>query len=309
MLIGPQVANLPHMRLILLLLGAIVLAGAPVGWTPELSIEFQNIGAVVPSPDGKLVAWVQTKSVVETERSEQISQIWLAGADGSRRIQLTRGEHSSTAPQFSPDGRYVYFLSSRAGKNAVYRIRIGGGEAEPLTVFKGAAAAFEVSPDGKRVVFTGYEPPADEEKAKKEKRDFRVIDANPENHALYLIPAEPDAYGKREQKKLVDKYHVAEMRWSPDSRSIAYGHWPAPLADNWTRADIAEVKWKPVRSRNSPPRVPRRASRSTHRTGGILLTFAPRTLPAGRATNGSFCSPGPVVRLGSFRPRATSNRR
>jgi dipeptidyl aminopeptidase/acylaminoacyl peptidase len=229
------------MRLVLLLVGAVLLTAAPSAWTPELSLEFQTIGAVVPSADGKLVAWVQTKPVVETERSEQVSQIWLAGADGSRRIQLTRGEHSSTTPQFSPDARYIYFLSSRGGKNAIYRIRTAGGEAEPLSALKGAVSAFDLSPDGKHVAFTGYEPPADEEKAKKEKRDFRVIDANPENHALYLIPAEPDADGKRNQKKLADKYHVAELRWSPDSRSIAFSHWPAPLADNWTRSDIAEV--------------------------------------------------------------------
>src|SRR6266481_5109441 len=227
--------------LFLLLALTSAVAQSPTSWTPEYSLQVQNVSAVVPSPDGQVVAYVQSKPNVEGEHSEQVSQIFIARSDGSRRIQLTRDEKGASTPAFAQDGRYVYFTSARSGKMNVFRILIEGGEAEMVTDFKGAVNAFKVSPDGKWVAFTGYEPPPDLETAKKEKRDFRTIDADPESHALHIVPAEDDLNGKRLQKKLLD-YHVAHFDWSPDSRHIAFEHWPGPLADNWTKADISEVE-------------------------------------------------------------------
>ena len=217
-------------------------AQVPGAWTPEFSMQFKSVGNVIPSPDGSRVAWTETQSIMEAERSETLTQIVLANADGSHRIRLTRGEKSSGAPSFSPDGRYIYFQSARSGKMNVYRIRIAGGEAEMLSDFKGNLGSYKLSPDGKTVAFTGHEPPADEEKNKKEKRDWRVVDANPANFALYLIPSEANEDGKRPQRKLTDgKRHVEEFTWSPDARAIAFSHQPTPLADDWTRSDLAEV--------------------------------------------------------------------
>jgi dipeptidyl aminopeptidase/acylaminoacyl peptidase len=227
---------------LLFLIGIAALAQPPSGWTPELGMQMKGIGDVVPSPDGSRVVWTQTQAVIEPERSEMATQIFLANADGAHRIQLTRGEKSANSPAFSPDGRLVYFASDRSGKRNVYRIPIAGGEAEMITDFKGSLGAFAVSPDGATVAFTGYEPPSDEEKNKKEKRDWRVIDANPANMALYVVPAEPDASGKRAQKKITDgKRHVDAFDWAPDSRSIAFQHQPTPKADDWTHSDISEV--------------------------------------------------------------------
>jgi dipeptidyl aminopeptidase/acylaminoacyl peptidase len=223
-------------------LAGVALSQAPTTWTPEFSMQFKTVSSVVPSPDGSKVVWTQTQSVMDAEHSEMLTHLFLANADGSHRIQLTRGDKGAASPSFSPDGRLIYFVSSRSGKNNVYRIAIGGGEAEMLTDFKGSLGAYQVSPDGKTVAFTGYEPPADEEKNKKEKRDFRVIDANPENQSIYLVPAEANTDGKPQQRKLTDgKRHVTEFAWSPDSLKIAFSHQAGPVADNWTNSELAEV--------------------------------------------------------------------
>jgi Tol biopolymer transport system component len=227
---------------LLLLASAAAFAQAPASWTPELAMQVKTIGEVVPSPDGTRAAWTETRAILEPERSEALTQIFLANVDGSHRIQLTRGEKSSTDPAFSPDGRYLYFVSARSGKRNVYRVEIAGGEAEMLTSFKGDLGAFRLSPDGKTVAFTGHEPAPDDEKKTKEKRDWKVVDADPPNHALYIVPAEPGADGKRAHKKLTDgKRHVTDFDWSPDSRSIAFTDQPTPLADDWTRADVSEL--------------------------------------------------------------------
>jgi dipeptidyl aminopeptidase/acylaminoacyl peptidase len=234
-----------QMKAFALLLGFCFFLYSDVGntWTPEFSMQVRTIGSVVPSPDARWIAYTEIKPVAEGERSEQVTQIFLARADGSRRFQLTRADKSSTAPSFSCDGRFVYFVSDRSGKSNLYRMLVEGGEAEMLTEVKGSIGEYKVSPDGKSVAYTGYEPPADLEKAHKEKRDFRVVGAEPENFSLYLIPSDANDEGKREPKKLFDaKYHIANFDWSPDGKSIAFEHWPDPLADNWTKADIAEVE-------------------------------------------------------------------
>src|ERR1035438_114416 len=217
-------------------------AQPPTAWTPEISMQVQPVADVVPSPDGKLVAYTQSHAVIETEKSEVDTQIFLAAADGSHRTQLTRGEKSASAPEFSPDGRYVYFSSERSGKPNLWRIPVDGGEAEMLTDWKGEIGAYRVSPDGKWIAFAGMEPRADEEKEKKEKRDFRVIDENPKNHSLWIVPAEADSQGKRTPRRLTNTPdHVQEFDWSPDSGAIAFAHTPTPGAGEWTKSDISEV--------------------------------------------------------------------
>ena len=225
-----------------ILLGLAAWAQAPTSWTPELTMQVKNIGDVVPSPDGQLVAYTQTRPVMETEKSEMDTQIFLAHSDGSHRVQLTRGEKSATAPSFSRDGRFVYFSSERSGKPNLWRIPVDGGEAEMLTDWKGEIGSYQISPDGKWLAFAGVEPPPDEEKQKKEKRDFRVVDENPKNHSLWVIPAELDTHGKRPVRKVGNiTSHVRDLDWSPDSRYIAFTHTPTPGADDWTRSDISEV--------------------------------------------------------------------
>jgi len=225
-----------------ILLAAAAWAQAPAAWTPELSLEVRPVGDVVPSPDGTLVAYTQSRTVTEAEKSEVDTQVFLARADGSYRVQLTRGEKSATAPSFSPDGHYVYFSSERSGKPNLWRVPIDGGEAEMLTDWKGEIGAYHVSPDGKWVAFAAMEPRAAEEQDKKDKRDFRVVDENPKNHGLWIVSAEQDGHGKRPARKVCEAAgHVQDFDWSPDSRNIAFVHTPTPNADDWTKSDISEV--------------------------------------------------------------------
>jgi len=224
-------------------LSLVVAADAPTAWTPELSMQVRSVASVVPSPDGRWVAYAERRAVMEAERSELVWQIWLARADGTHRFQLTRGEKGATAPEFSPDSRWVYFVSERSGKRNVWRIPVDGGEAERLTDWKGDLGGYRVSPDGKWVAFAAVEERADEEKRKKEKLDYRVVDDDPKNQNLWVVPAEASMDGKREPRRLFTApYHVSNFDWSPDSRAIAFDHTPQPLADYWTKGDLSEVE-------------------------------------------------------------------
>ena len=200
-------------------------------WTPELQLQVQSVGDVTVSRDGKLVAWTQTRAIVETERSEMETSLYLAHGDGSARRSVGSGH----APAFSPDGKSLYFERGRA----IERMAVAGGEAQALLDWKGTLGGFHVSPDGKWLAFAGREADAAREQARKEKRDFRVVDENPPNHALWVVAVE----GGAKPRRMTDgSKHVGAFTWSPDSRHIAYELRPTPEADDSRLCDIAEVE-------------------------------------------------------------------
>ena len=65
------------------------------GWTPELAMKVKNVGSVRVSPDGRRVVYTINQAVMSSDKSEFISQIWTANADGSEPLQLTFAEKSS----------------------------------------------------------------------------------------------------------------------------------------------------------------------------------------------------------------------
>ncbi|MEO8435189.1 MAG: S9 family peptidase [Pyrinomonadaceae bacterium] len=217
---------------------------APSMWTPELGMKLKNVGTVRVSPDGKRVAYTVAQAVMTPEKSEFVTQVYLANADGSDSYQVTFGEKSSTDPQWSPDSKWLAFASSRSGKNNLYLMRISGGEAEQITDVKTAVGAFAWSPEGTRIAFTMRDQPSDdEEKASKGKDDSRWIDENVKMSHLYVINVQKDADDKRQPKKLTSgDYQVGgDFSWATDGRTIAFTRTKMPKADYWTTSDLLTV--------------------------------------------------------------------
>jgi dipeptidyl aminopeptidase/acylaminoacyl peptidase len=225
-----------------------LLTCASAQWTPELQMKVKTVSDVTPSRDGKLVAWMETHAVMDGEKSEMNSQIFLARSDGSDRLQLTRGEKSATGPEFSPDAHFVYFSSERDGKRGYFRVPVDGGEAERIGPDAGVmAGAFHLSPDGKWIAFTGVPARPSDDLAKKEKRDFHVVDSDPADAQLYVLSAE----GGKPQRVLVSgPFSVGGFDWSPDSRRIAFETRPGPGADMNRKSDLTEVELETGRTQS-----------------------------------------------------------
>jgi dipeptidyl aminopeptidase/acylaminoacyl peptidase len=206
-------------------------------------MKVKTVTAPVPSPDGRLAVWTETRPAMDGEKSEMLTQVFLAGVGGAGRLQLTRGEKSANAPAFSLDSKWVFFASERGGKRNLYRIPVDGGEAEPLTDWSGAIGTYAVSPDGKWIAFSGREADQAEEQARRQKLDFRVVDENPRNQSLWLVPVEPDVYNRRPVLKAASgPWNVGAFDWSPDSRRIACEVRPTPDAEDGRKADILEIE-------------------------------------------------------------------
>jgi len=249
-------------------------------------MKVKTVTSPLPSPDGRLCAWTQTQSVMDGEKSETLTHVFLARADGSGRMQLTRGDKSANAPAFSPDSAWVFFASDRSGKRNVFRIPVDGGESEMLTSWTGTIGTFSISPNGKWIAFTGREADNDEEPARKAKLDFRVIDDSPKNQSLWLVPVEPDVHGKRPAKKAAaGPYHVGAFDWSPDSRRIAYETRPTPDADDGRKADILEVEIETGRIR-AVANTPATESSPRYSPDGRTLAFV-RTSQTAKRIDGA----------------------
>lgn len=220
----------------------------PATWSPELMTKLRQVSSVQVSPDGKRVVYAVREALTDGEHSEYLTQLYLANSDGSEPMQLTQGTKSSDSPQWSPDGKVIAFLSSRAGKRDLWLVRPSGGEAVQLSGVKTAISSFKWSPDGKSIAFTAIDGQTpEEEKASKEKNDARVVDEQIKMGRLYVISAEEPIKGKREARLLtkanssVNGGPRAGFDWSPDNKTIVYSHAKTPRPDDWTTSDLSLV--------------------------------------------------------------------
>jgi Tol biopolymer transport system component len=74
-----------------------------------------------------------------------------------RWTRLTTAKGLDDGPEYSPDGRLIYFNSDRTGRMHLWRMKADGTDQEQLTDDEFNNWFPHPSPDGKAVVFLSYE--------------------------------------------------------------------------------------------------------------------------------------------------------
>src|SRR5438067_8586483 len=184
------------------------------------------------SPDGTRVAYTVAETKMEKDKEwKNVTQVWVVPINGGKARQYTRGDKNSSAPEWSPDGSMIAFLTDREkdGERQVWMMMADGGEAWAVTSHKGGVSGFRFSPDSKQLLLTATDQPnKDEEDRKKVKDDTMVIDRDIKMTHLWLFDI-----AKKEEKRLTEgNFTVSDPQWSPDGTRISYTARPTPRADD-----------------------------------------------------------------------------
>ncbi len=199
------------------------------------------------SPDGKWVAY--TVTIADSARDKNDTDVWMASWDGKENIRITSTKDGESSPRWSPDGRYLSFISSRDGGKGgqVWLLDRRGGEATRLTEIKGGVSGYEWSPDATRLVLVVDDPDDDagddSTKAKTPKpivldryhfkQDIQGYLGNQRSH-LYLF----DVAAKKLDTLTSGKYDENNPSWSPDGKAIVFVSDRSPDPDKSINTDI-----------------------------------------------------------------------
>ena len=104
------------------------------------------------SPDGAHVVFAV--SVTDRQANRRRSDLFIAGIDGSGGRRLTTDPANDTQPRWNPDGKSLYFISSRSGSPQVWQLAVDGGQAKPVTKLPVGVNALKVSPNGRYLVLS-----------------------------------------------------------------------------------------------------------------------------------------------------------
>jgi TolB protein len=178
--------------------------GAPVRLTKNSPSYFHGW-----SPDAKWMVYTGGRKETPDAKADKYD-IYKISADGGDEIRLTNSAGLSDGPEFTPDGKYIYFNSTRSGLMQLWRMKPDGSEQEMVTNDEFNNWFPHISPDGKWIAFISYGQ-----------------DVQPDQHPYYkhcYLRLMPITGGKPRVIAYVfgGQGTINVPSWSPDSSRVAF---------------------------------------------------------------------------------------
>ena len=104
------------------------------------------------SPDGKDLAYCAFRGQPDNFQVD----VWAISTEGGEEWQLTRDAGFNDGPEYAPDGKHIWFISTRSGLMQCWRMERDGSNPTQMTFSQRNNWFPHVSPDGKQVVYLSY---------------------------------------------------------------------------------------------------------------------------------------------------------
>ncbi len=237
-----------------------VLTSSAVGQAPQRTHDitlddYFTLGVIndlAVAPDGSKVAWVEARWQEDLDRRN--NDLWVVDTATKAFERLTFDPASEHAPQWSADGGWIYFLTSRTregekappydGSTQVWRMKPTAGEIMPVTRVEGGVKMYQLAADGRSVYYVKgrkhYEPDLWKElRTRFDKLEYGhgVV----ENGQVWKL----DLVTWRETMLVDEDRVIVEMAVSPDESHIAMITTPTGeliTMEGWSHVDVHDTR-------------------------------------------------------------------
>jgi dipeptidyl aminopeptidase/acylaminoacyl peptidase len=212
--------------------------------------QMRSVSSPTPSPDGRLMLYALSTPDWKTAKSQ--TDLYVVsirdGVSSTRQMTFTKDKNESS-PQWTSDARAFFFLSNREApedaqsRNQLYMMRPDGGEAQRLTDTREGVRDYQISEDGKWLVYRSgkdneeqlYRLPIENiETASATQLTTHATGIgtwrfSPDTQRIYFLS--PDAVDKDEKERRDKKFTVNIRNMETPSASL----WTLDLNGNTTK--------------------------------------------------------------------------
>lgn len=158
------------------------------------------------SPDGATLVYVAA-------RNSRVIDVYTMPAEGGPERRLTMGEGQCDGPDFSADGRHIFYNSDRDGHAQIWVMRADGSNQRKLFADDGVNWFPHPSPCGRHVIYLTYAP---------------GTLGHPANVPVSLWRMNPDGSSRKRLAVFIGGQGTMNVpNWGPDGSAFAYVQYEA----------------------------------------------------------------------------------